>query len=206
MGILQPALDLTGEITGSNEAARAGVRAGEIQAGMAQAGISEQRRQFDKLLELMSPYLGAGTQALGQQKALLGLSGQEEQAQAIQALEQSPLFSSLVSQGENAMRQNASATGGLRGGNFQAALAQFRPNLLSQVIEQQYGRLGGLTGAGFGAAGNAGQGAMNLGGNVANLLQQQGAAQAGGALAAGGTRQAQFGNLMRVGGLAAGFM
>jgi hypothetical protein len=96
-----------------------------------------------------------------------------------------------VRQGEEAMLARASATGGLRGGNIQGALAQFRPQMLQQAIEQQYGRLGGLAGAGLdvterlatggqqAAVGSAqvGQGAAA---NIGKLLAQQGAAQAGG--------------------------
>src|SRR3990167_4363739 len=84
----------------------------------------------------------------------------------------------LVQQGENAMLQNASA----RGGNLQAAMGQFRPQILSQLIDQQYGRLGGMAQLGqASAAGQAAQG-MQLGQNVAGLLGQQGQAQAGGYL------------------------
>jgi len=85
-------------------------------------------------------------------------------------------------QGENAILQNASATGGLRGGNVQAALAQFRPALLSSLIEQQYGRLGGLTAIGQNAAAGVGNAGMSTGTNIATLLGRQGQAEAGGIL------------------------
>jgi hypothetical protein len=70
----------------------------------------------------------------------------------------------------------------LRGGNIQGALAQFRPQLLSSLIEQQYGRLGGLTTMGQRSAAGVGAAGMETGTNVANLLAQQGAARAGGEL------------------------
>jgi hypothetical protein len=98
----------------------------------------------------------------------------------------------LVGAGEEAMLQSAAATGGLRGGNTQAALAQFRPQVLSSLINQQYSRLGGLATMGQNSAvgvGNAGQVAAA---NIGNLYGQQGAAAAGSALASG---QA-FGNVM----------
>jgi hypothetical protein len=68
----------------------------------------------------------------------------------------------------------------LRGGNVQAALAQFRPQVLNQLIEEQYGRLGGMTTLGQRSAAGVGAAGMETGTNVANLLAQQGAAQAGG--------------------------
>lgn len=209
--------------------------AASTQAQASDAGIQEQRRQFDKVQELLKPYVEAGTGAIGglapyqqagagaipilqqfasaggpaleQQQALLGLRGPEAQQQAISALGQSPEFASLVQQGENALLQQASATGGLRGGNTQAALAQFRPQILSALIEQQYGRLGGLVGVGgtiaqqlassglgsterlaaLGQASAAGTGAaaQTSGTAIANLLAQQGAAQAGSEMAQG---------------------
>ena len=83
------------------------------------------------------------------------------------------------------MLSRASATGGLRGGNIQAALGQFRPQLLSNLIEKQYGQLGGLATLGQSSAAGVGTAGMNTGANIANLLGQQGAAQAGGAIAQG---------------------
>ena len=177
--------DVFGGITGSKQAGEAAEAAGRTQAAASQAGIEEQRRQFDALVELMSPYVTAGTGALGQQQALIGMQGQEAQQQAMQGFEQSPLFQSLVQQGESGILQNAAATGGLRGGNVQGALSQFRPQMLNALIEQQYGRLGGISSLGQAAAsGQAGAG-QQTGTNVANLLAQQGAATAGGQLAAG---------------------
>jgi hypothetical protein len=145
-------------------------------------GIDEQRRQFDAIQKLLQPYSEAGTSALAQQQALLGIGTPGAQQQAITAIEQSPQFQALQKQGEEAILSRASATGGLRGGNVQAALAQFRPSLLSSLIEQQYGRLGGLTAIGQNAAAGVGNAGMTTGANVANLLGRQGQAEAGGIL------------------------
>lgn len=149
------------------------------------AGIAEQRRQFDVVQKLLEPYVTGGAKAFEQQQALVGVQGPEAQRAAIAALEQGPAFQALQQQGENALLQRASATGGLRGGNVQAALAQFRPQLLSQLIEQQYGQLGGVAKYGQASAAGTGAAAQETGNNVAQLLAAQGAAQAGGQLAAG---------------------
>lgn len=172
-------------LAGSAVQARAARRAADVQAGAAAQGIDEQRRQFDVMQELLAPYVQGGTQAFQAQQRLLGLGSPEEQRQAISALEQSPLFQAQVRQGEEAMLQRASATGGLRGGNIQAALAQFRPAMLQQEIQQQFANLGGLAQYGQASAARVGAGAQASGTNIANLLAQQGAAQAGGALAQG---------------------
>jgi len=184
--------------------------AAAAQTGSAQAGIEEQRRQFDKVQELLKPYSMAGEKALGglapfaaagapaleEQQALLGLRGPEAERAAIERIRGGETFQALAGQGEEALLQRASATGGLRGGNIQGALAQFRPALLSSLIDQQYGRLGGMTAlgqtttqnlAGLGQASAAGTGAaaQSTGANIANLLGQQGAAQAGAEIAQG---------------------
>ena len=191
------------------------------QTAASQASIAEQQRQFDEAKKILAPYVQAGipalqglvpysqagAPALQQQQSLLGLQGPQAQATAIQGIEQSQQMQALMRQGENAILQNASATGGLRGGNTQAALAQFRPQLLNQLIDQQYNRLGGMTALGqqttqnlaqLGQSAAAGQATSGLqtGANIGNaymnagqanaLAQSQiGASQAGNALAQG---------------------
>ena len=196
--------DVVGGITGAKQAGEAAERAGQTQAASAEKGIEEQRRQFDALVELMSPYVTAGQGAIGQQQALIGLQGPEAQRAATAGFEQSPLFQSMIQQGENAILQNASATGGLRGGNIQGALAQFRPQALNALIEQQYGRLGNL--ATLGQASAAGQGASGLqtASNIGNLFANQGAAIAGGQLAQGNVVRQTFGDILNIGKAAAG--
>ena len=159
---------VVGGITGAKQAGKAAQAGAATQAAAAQAGIDEQRRQFDKLVELMSPYVTAGTESMAAQKALIGLAGPEAEAAAIAKQEQSPIFQSLVQQGESAILQNAAATGGLRGGNVQAALSQFRPQILNSLIEQQYGRLGGFTKLGQASA--AGQAEQGLWGDTLPVL------------------------------------
>jgi len=244
--------DVVGGITGAKQSAKAAGKAADTQAAASQAGIEEQRRaaeasigeqrrQFDALVNLMAPYVTAGTgaisrltpyetagqQAFGQQQALIGLQGPAAQQQAIAALEASPQFQALQQQGETAILQNAAATGGLRGGNVQAALSQFRPQVLNSLIEQQYGRLGGIAGAGLGVTGDlvslgqassAGQGAQglesasNIGNlltgqatNVGNLLANQAQATAGGQMARGNVARGAFGDLLSLGKLASSF-
>jgi hypothetical protein len=159
--------------------------AAAAQGAASEAGIQEQRRQFDKVQELLKPYAEAGTGALSAQQAFLGLQGPEAERAAIERIQGGQTFQALQQQGENALLQSASATGGLRGGNLQGALAQFRPALLSSLIDQQYGRLGGLTTLGQNAAAGTGAAAQTMGTNVTNLLGQQGAAAAGAEIAQG---------------------
>jgi hypothetical protein len=170
------------QVVGGIMQADAAEDAANIQAGAAGQGISEQRRQFDALQALLKPYTEAGLPALEQQQAFLGLRGPDAERAAIERIQGGVGFQEAVRQGEEALLQRASATGGLRGGNVQAALAQFRPALLNQAIEQQYSRLGGMTTLGQQSAAGVGAAGMETGTNIANLLGQQGAALAGGEL------------------------
>jgi hypothetical protein len=197
--------DVVGGITGAKQAGEAAERAGQTQAAAAQAGIEEQRRQFDKLVELMAPYTAVGVPAMTAQQALLGLQGAPAQEQAIAALESSPQMQALIQQGENALLQQASATGGLRGGNIQAALAQFRPEMLSKMIQQQYQNLGGLTQIGQASAAGQAAAGMQSASDVANLLANRGAALAGGQIAQGGVARQTFGDILGIAKTAAGF-
>ena len=195
---------LVGKLTGAQAQADAASAAATTQQAYAQSGIDEQNRQFDELVKLMQPFVQGGTGAFQSQQNLIGLGGADAQQQAIQALQQGPQFQAMEQAGQNAILQNASATGGLRGGNTQAALGQFSPQLLSQLIQQQYGQLGGIAQMGQSAATGQASAGMQTGNNIANLLQQQGAAGAGGQLAQGGVASSGFGSLMNIGGMLAG--
>jgi len=166
----------------ANEAAE---DAADAQIEGSEAGIAENRRQFDLVQELLSPYTQAGVGSLTAQEDILGLNGPEAQQAAISSIESSPEFTSLIKQGEEAILQNASATGGLRGGNVQSALSEFRPELLSQLINDKFTRLGGITGLGQASAAGVGAAAQNTGALNASLFADIGAAGAGEALAKG---------------------
>lgn len=188
---------LIGGLLQGEASRRAASQAAGAQTAAAQAGIDEQRRQFDALRQLLQPYTEAGLPALQAQQALLGLSGAEAQQAAISAIENQPGFQSMLRQGETGMLQNAAATGGLRGGNLQGAMAQFRPQMLAQAIQDQYSRLGGMTSLGQQSAAGVGTAGMQTGRGIADLLGQMGAARAGGILGQGAAQQQMFNTLMQ---------
>ena len=182
-------------VAGAAIAADAAGDAADQQSESAQEGIDVQNSQFEQVQELLSPYVDAGESTLASQLDILGANGQQAQQSALSGIENSSQFNDIVRQGENSILQNASATGGLRGGNTQTALAQFRPQMLSQLIDQQYARLGGVTSMGQNAAAGVGNAGMQTGNNVSNLIQQQGAAQAGGSIAQGNAIQGGINNI-----------
>ena len=110
--------------------------------------------------------------------ALGGMSGPDAQREAMQTIQDSPEFQMLEDQSRKGILSGASATGGLRGGNTQRSMAEFRPNLLMGLADRNYNRLAGLTNIGqASAAGQAGS-AMTLGANLGRTQMQGGQLQA----------------------------
>lgn len=174
-----------GAVIGGIASSRSAGKAADAQTEAAEMSTEEQRRQFDKVQELLKPYVDQGNAAVGAQGDLLGLNGPEKQQAAIDALKTSPEYTTLAQQGEEAILQNASATGGVRGGNTQGALAQFRPQLLAQLIESRFGKLGSVAGLGQASAAGTAAAAQSTGDNISALLTQAGQAKAGAYLAQG---------------------
>ncbi len=159
--------------------------AATAQTNAANMAIDEQRAAREQMRTLLQPYVDAGSPALEGVLKLVGLSGDGGQAAAVAEQEASPLFQGIVRQGENAILQNASATGGLRGGNVQGALAQFRPAQLNEFIKQQYERMAGIAKMGQNSAAGVGEAGMTTANNIGTQFGNIGAAQAGNALARG---------------------
>lgn len=185
---------LIGGIFGGNSQKKGSAYATKEMVAAADRGIAETRRQFDVTRADYQPYLTAGTSALGNILALTGLGGGDEQTAALAALEKSPGFQSIVRNGEEAVLQNASATGGIRGGNTIRGLADFRSDAFADQIRQQLASLGGIAGMGMGATDSVSGFGAQASGNVVNLLGQQGAARAGNHLLRGGINAANWNN------------
>jgi hypothetical protein len=193
IGVTTAVIGTGASIYSASKSSSAAKSAAQTQAQAQGQAVDEQRRQFDAIRELLKPYveagktdltqpyIGAGPGALQAMQGLAGLRGAGEQQAAIEQIKQGAQYQELARQGEEAILQNAAATGGLRGGNVQAALSQFRPALLNQLIESQYGKLAGLT---------------SLGSTSAENLLRLGQASAAGTAAAGQQSAQNIGNLM----------
>lgn len=131
---------------------------------------------------------------------LIGLNGTASQTSAINGLLTSPEYTTGVRQGEEAILQNASATGGLRGGNTNNSLANFRADLLSNLIDKQFSRLGGVASLGQNAATGVGNNGLAVANNIGSLLTQQGQAVAGGQIAKGNVVASNLNNMAQIAG------
>jgi hypothetical protein len=194
-----------GTIAAGYMSSEATTSAAETAAGAqteaSQQAIALQREQFNKIQDLLKPYVEAGVTSTEQQQALLGLKGDEAKKAAIKSIEGGDIFKGLAAQGESAILQNASATGGLRGGNVQGALAQFRPKLLSDMIQQQFQNLGSMSNIGQAAATGVSAFGEKSASNISNLIGDIGAAQAGAAQAAGKAESGMWGDISGMGGM-----
>ncbi|MGA0601769.1 hypothetical protein ACO2Q3_13770 [Caulobacter sp. KR2-114] len=178
MGFLSDIANVFGSIAKGNAAKDAA----QQQVNGYNQGIDTLNNESDRINGLLSPYITSGTNATNAEGALLGLGGNNAQTAAINNLQASPLFQSLMRNGQEAILQNGSATGGLRGGNIQSSLANFGSDTLAKVIQQQLANLGGLSGQGLSAVGSSGQFGANAAGSIAALDQAAGRARAAGIL------------------------
>lgn len=183
-----------GGLLGAGSQKKAIKKATQAQIDALNKAIEEQRRQFDLTRSDFAPYLEAGTGAIGGLSDLLGLNGNDKAGAAIEALKGSPIYQSLYDNGLEAVLQNASATGGVRGGNTERGLAGFAGDTLSSVIADQLSRLGGLAGLGEGATNSVAGFGAHTADAIGNFFNQQGQARASGALAKGGINAQMWNN------------
>ena len=153
-----------------------------------EASVAAQREALEYLKEREEIPQEFREKAIQQYAALLGLpGGQGDSAEIIEGLKQTPLYEAIMgtqAAGEESILRQAGATGGLRSGNVQAALADQATQLQQQALLQSYGQqLGGLKSlmgqpsmAGDIATGMAGLGATEASG-IIGAAQTQAAAQ-----------------------------
>ncbi len=136
---------------GGNAQAKASKQAAQLQYDSAMAGINETRRQFDITQANYEPFRQLGISAAPKFANLAGLGTVDAQMAEIEALKNSPYYQSLFNNGRDAMLATASASGGLRGGNFQDASMRFGADTLSTAIDKQLATYAGAVGIGSGA-------------------------------------------------------
>ncbi len=253
---------LVDDATGVEAGEQAAINAGNIQAQAAQAGVDEQRRQFDITQESFEPFRGAGVDAIEQQRILLGLgaspqtdpnagqrenllaelaaidsnsgqfplqaggggaislalgrvagreagnqandragiqakldalpafnaaempSAEAQQQAAFEKLDSSPGQQFLRDRAQKNLLRNASSIGGLGGGNVRSALVQQGVGFAQQDLQNQFGRLGQLSGQGQQATSRVGQFGQQTSQGIQQGLNQQAQARASGLLGA----------------------
>lgn len=197
--------DIIGEITGANKAGKAAEKAAGQQVAFGDKAIAETRAAREEARADLSPYNKAGGAALTQLLASMGLGPEGSEAAFVNGVKSSPIYGAQIQAGEDAILANASATGGLRGGNVNDALSRLRAQALATEVQRVQGNLQGVTSLGQNAAAMTGNNGMNSAAAISNLLQQQGAALAGGTLAKGNTNRMAFNDALAIAGTVVGF-
>ena len=141
--------------TGATSAAKAATAAGETQLGREDAFLQEGR-------DLYNPTIQAG------QKAFTGIAdyyGGNQQPIIDQAYS-SPMYQSMINQGESAIARNEQSTGGWRSGTTQEGLAENSQDVLGSLIQQILQGQGAVADAGQAATANY----SNFGSNMLNQI------------------------------------
>lgn len=128
---------------------------------------------FQGAIDRLSPWVSAGTGALGTYQGSLGLGGQGERDAAVAAFQHSPGYQYAVDQASDATARKASALGALGSGNTIAAIADRAQNMQNQEYGNWQSQLKGLSDTGL-TASNAQAGLQGqLGQSLAGLGQTE---------------------------------
>ena len=169
-----------GAIVGGLFSSKSNDKAVDAQVEGQDKSIEEQRRQFDATQANLKPFQDAGQAAIGEQQNLIGLNGNEAQQASFDAFNASPGQKFLRDRAQKNLVRNASAIGGLGGGNVRSALVEQGVGFAQQDYNNQFGRLGQLAGQGQTAATNIGNFGANASNNISNAYGNIGNARATG--------------------------
>jgi hypothetical protein len=123
---------------------------GELNAGQTKA-TDAMTGAAGNASDLIRPYYDEGRGASDYQAALTGALGGQAQADAFQRYQESPEQAYLKEQSERALTRNASATGGLQGGNVLKELQKNATGLAAQDFQNSFNRLETTAGRGYDA-------------------------------------------------------
>ncbi len=189
MGLFSGGLSLVTGLLGAQNATKTANQARDAQVNANNQAIGTYQNTLNSINQSLSPYTSQGSAATTMEGNALGLNGADAQQKAYDSIQSQPGFQTQLKLGQNAVLQNASATGGLRGGNVQQSLANFAPQLLQQYLGNMMSGWQGLSSQGLNATDTGANAAMQTGVNVGNAQASNGAAIAGGALARGKAAQ-----------------
>lgn len=159
--------NLAVQLGGSYLQGRGASNAADASVKGIQAGIDEQRRQFDTTRADQMPWLQSGVAALGR-------------LNDPNAFTTSPGYKFVRGEGNRDIENSFSARGGAQSGNALRALTQYNQNLASQEYNNWFNQQSNLAGLGQTSAQSLGALGQNNANNVSNLLGQQGNARASG--------------------------
>lgn len=181
-----------------SDPASAAKKAAKVQANSAKLGIEEQRRQFDETRDLLMPFINSGTGMLGNLEQGATLGGF---ASNLNDIMNSSALDPLRAKRMEAINAAFGKSGMLNSSSRAGAVADDLTDFSLAIEQLLSGRQQGLATMGLSGAGTLGGFGANTAGNIANLQQAAGQAQASGIL---GAQQARAGQIDQILGLGAG--
>jgi hypothetical protein len=170
-------------IFGANKAASGAKKAAKLQ-----------RQQFEETKELLSPYTGAGENALAQYETGIGLRGREAQQGFYDDFQTDPGFETSLNNALDATMKKYSILGNT-GGGLANALLTTGQNALYGQYQNRLSQLGGLVDTGRNAAGALAGFGQQSAAQQGNLLAQAGLYQGQGIMGAGNALSGGLTNL-----------
>lgn len=183
-----------GGLFGGGAAKKASRKAEAAQIAALDRAMGVVNDQYNTTRADYAPFREGGLQGLERLLTLMGFNGADQQGAGLDALRESPMFQRRYQAGQDAVLANASATGGLRGGNTQRSLYNLGEDTFAATLNEELARLAGLTGIGSGATDAVAGFGANRASTVADLFGQQGDARAQGLLTRGGINSRMWQN------------
>ena len=144
--------------------------------------LALQDQQYQQNRIDLSPYADAGLRALRLQLNYLGINGPDQQRAFLNDILNGPEYSSMINEMYKNSLNNKDATGGLRGG-ITEGINYFNPRIISSLINQKMGLLGGMTTLGQNSAASIGMQGMNYANQGSRIYNSLGEDMARNALA-----------------------
>lgn len=176
------AIGATASLVSGVVSAGAASQAAGVQASAADKALALQEQTIAQAREDAMPWMQAGESALNQYMAEIGIDTGQNAAQieAGTAFQETPGYQFNVQEGEKGVLNNLAALGMRKSGTALKALTRFREGLADQYYGNYLNRLGQASGMGQQQANTMGSLTVNAGTNMANTIQDAGAARASG--------------------------
>lgn len=173
---MPPAVAMAGAaVLGAGAQIISGNKAAKAQVKGAEAGIAEQRRQYDQTRADYAPWRASGSSALDLLSRAYGLNGQAPDQSAFTA---SPGYQFRYNEGLRAIDRGAAARGLLHSGGAVKAEQRYGEGLAASEFGDWWNRLSGVAGAGQGAVGGTADAGQNAANNITTAYGQIGNARA----------------------------
>lgn len=172
-----------------------------IQSGAAKNAAQVQEHMFDVTQQNLQPYIGAGNQSTNELLKLLGLGPAGTPSQSTM-LSQTPGYEFQFEQGQKALMDAQSATGGVRGGNTLKALTSYGQGMAGTSYQSILNDYLGLSSLGENAAAGLGNTSAQVGSNIGNAIIGGGNAASAGLVGASNSLSSNFllSSLLKSGG------